>query len=274
MSKKHLIEGGDSLGMKGVGDKGSPRKNPQDAKIVKLLDDMFGAIKATNSNTLRGVSSKDDVGKLIRGFIYRIPDNSGYGSDISLTDVYEFIEGFDFPQSLSKYNSDKEDSDADGVPNKIDKKLGEVEKLNMAELKKNKIREAIKQHILKKMNEQTDSDESSLKVNDNILKARESLFDTPDQKITQSLLSITSLEDAAQLYVSLLDFINEKTPAPNIDSDIAIKYLAGMQDRDKLEKETEVEIEPETEEESVEEMSTTAGAPAPATKYAFKRKKK
>jgi len=248
-----LREGEDELS--GVGGKGAPRKNPQDSKIVKLLDDMFSTIKATNSNILRSVSDKDGVGKLVRGFIYRLPQNTGYSSDISSTDAIEFLDGFDFPVELSKYQSNKKDSDADGVPDQDDNDIkevdGSVSDLVAGDVTREKVKVAF-----------------------------DALKDVTDERLLQSLRSMTEIEDVGLFLLYMIQFINQTTPAPNLTKQLAHQFIdKSLSDdfdsvaaREKYTDKNNTE-ETDSEEDNIEEMSTTAGAPAPATKYAFKRKK-
>ena len=150
---------------------------------------------------------------------------------------------------------------------------------------KKDLKEIVSNYILenyskKKVEEQDMASDDQLgDIDPQVLEARKALFGVSDERLVQSLRDIVTTEQVGQLMVQMLDFINRFTPAPNLDRDLAIKFIQGTErDRDfdasKREVEPEVDIEIDAEEETVDEMSTTAGAPAPATKYAFKRKKK
>ena len=90
-----------------------------------------------------------------------------------------------------------------------------------------------------------------------------------DARFLQSLRGITTLEEAQQLFILMLDFINAETPAPNLDSALAIQAInngvSSFEDNEEKSDETETDSE-----EEVDEISTSAGAGAYNTKYAFK----
>ena len=146
---------------------------------------------------------------------------------------------------------------------------------------KKDLKEIVSNYILenyskKKIEEQDEASYEQLgDIDPQVLEARKALFGVSDERLVQSLRDIVTTEQVGQLMVQMLDFINKFTPAPNLDRDLAIKFIQGAErDRDFDASKREVEPEADAEEETVDEMSTTAGAPAPATKYAFKRKKK
>jgi hypothetical protein len=93
-----------------------------------------------------------------------------------------------------------------------------------------------------------------------------------DTRFLQSLRGITTLEEAQQLLVFMIDFINAETPAPTLDASLAIQAINNIiASTPEDEKEEEIG---EPEEEEVDEISTSAGAGAYNTKYAFKLPKK
>ena len=145
---------------------------------------------------------------------------------------------------------------------------------------KKDLKELVSNYILenyskKKIKEEDEASPEQLKdVGSKVLEFRKALFNLSDERLIQSLRDIVTVEQVGEIMVQMLDFINKTTPAPNLNRDLAIKFLQGSdRDRDFDASKREVEPEVDAEEETVDEMSTTAGAPTPATKYAFKRKK-
>lgn len=95
-----------------------------------------------------------------------------------------------------------------------------------------------------------------------------------DTRFLQSLRGITTLEEAQQLLVFMIDFINAETPAPTLDASLAIQAINNIIASTPENGEEETEEPGEPEEEEVDEISTSAGAGAYNTKYAFKLPKK
>jgi len=148
---------------------------------------------------------------------------------------------------------------------------------------KKDLKEIVSNYILenyskKKVEEQDMASDDQLgDIDPQVLETRKALFNVSDERLVQSLRDIVTTEQVGQLVVQMLDFLNRFTPAPNLDRDLAIKFIQGAErnrDFDASKREVEPEVDVDAEEETVDEMSTTAGAPAPATKYAFRRKKK
>ena len=266
--------------------------------VVRFMDAITNLQDQGFIDSIKGIGTEKQAGSAVIQFIDWFNKNAP-APELTKSVMQKYIsdarsDNFDFDTAAKDFEDSIKNGETANIkrdPNvdiekvsKLDiKKDTEGEELKVAAeskiMKKEKIKESIKSYILenyskKKIEEQEDDLEGTLDLSDNVAAARKALFETPDEKIIQAFRNILSLEEAAQLYVSLLDFINDKAPAPDLDPDIAIKYLSGAEDRDEKEQEPEVDIEVDAEEETVDEMSTTAGAPAPATKYAFKRKKK
>lgn len=137
-----------------------------------------------------------------------------------------------------------------------------------------KLKEYIKEYIREK-----NGDEGREFNPEDVSKARKHLKGLKDQRFLQSLTRIDSLEEVQALMLAVLEFINQRTPGPNLNRQTAMQAIQKAtyddfivpKDQDpEVSQEPEVEPEVEPEEEEVEEVSTSAGAGSYNTKYAFR----
>lgn len=123
-----------------------------------------------------------------------------------------------------------------------------------------------------------------------VSKARKYLRGLQDQRFLQSLTRIDSLEEAQALLMSMIEFINLRTPAPNltkntvrqaIEKAIFDDFIIPKDKNGSEEDQNVVQTDPskpdgdevEPDDELTKEVSTSAGAGSYNTKYAFRLKK-
>lgn len=134
----------------------------------------------------------------------------------------------------------------------------------------NKLKEYIKEYIREK-NRDHDREFNP----EDVSKARKHLKGLKDQRFLQSLTRIDSLEEVQALMLTMIEFINQRTPGPNLNKQTAMQAIQKATFDDFIipkDKDVDVSPEPEVEpeEEEVEEVSTSAGAGSYNTKYAFR----
>ena len=157
------------------------------------------------------------------------------------------------------------------------------------------LKEIIKSYIRENYTNEAEPD--SAKVGDDkefnhpdVSKARKYLRGVQDQRFLQSLTRIDSLEEAQALLLSMIEFINKRTPAPNLTKNTVRQAIekatfddfiipadrnGGEEDQNVVQKDPSKpdgdEVEPD--DELTKEVSTSAGAGSYNTKYAFRLKK-
>ena len=156
------------------------------------------------------------------------------------------------------------------------------------------LKEIIKGYIRENYTNEAEPD--SAKVGDDkeffqpdVAKARKYLRGLQDQRFIQSLTRIDSLKEAQALVISMIEFINVNTPAPNLtkntvrqavekarfDDFIIPNRNGGEEDQNVVQTDPSKpdgdEVEPD--DELTKEVSTSAGAGSYNTKYAFRLKK-
>ena len=134
----------------------------------------------------------------------------------------------------------------------------------------NKLKEYIKEYIREK-----NGDHDREFNPEDVSKARKHLKGLKDQRFLQSLTRIDSLEEVQALMLTMIEFINQRTPGPNLNKQTSMQAIQKATFDDFIipkDKDVDVSPEPEVEpeEEEVEEVSTSAGAGSYNTKYAFR----
>ena len=147
------------------------------------------------------------------------------------------------------------------------------------------LKKIIKDYIRENYTNEAEPD--SLKVGDDtslnhpdVSKARKYLRGIQDQRFIQSLTRIDTLEEAQALLLSMIEFINKRTPAPSLTKNTVRQAVERALYDDFIippkrddDVDNGVDDNVDDGEEEVEEVSTSAGAGSYNTKYAFRLKK-